>query len=59
VTRLILTSSDSGAGCLRQPGIADAVIPFGHRFFEGFPPEAELADSLTASSAQFEQADDD
>jgi hypothetical protein len=59
VKRLILTTSDSGAECLRQPGIADAVIPFGHRFFEKSPPEAELADSLTASSSQFEQADDD
>jgi hypothetical protein len=57
--RLILTTSDSGAGCLRQPSVADAVIPFGHRFFERLPPEAELADSLTASSSQFEQADDD
>jgi hypothetical protein len=61
VKRLILTTSDSGAGCLRQPGIADAVIPFGHRFFveEGLPSAAEMTDSLTAPSPQFEQADDD
>jgi hypothetical protein len=60
VKRLILTTSDSGAGCLGQPGIADAVIPFGHRFFgEALPPEAEIKDSLTASSSQHEQADDD
>jgi hypothetical protein len=56
--RVILTTSDSGAGCLRQPGVADVVVPFGHRFFERLPPEAELADTLTASSLQFEQADD-
>jgi hypothetical protein len=59
MTRLILTTSDSGAGCLRQPGIADAVIPFGERFFDQLPSAAELADPLTASSPQFEQAEDD
>jgi hypothetical protein len=26
MTRLILTTSDSAAGCLRQPGIADVVL---------------------------------
>jgi hypothetical protein len=31
--RLILTTSDSGAGCLRQPDIADAIMPIGDRFF--------------------------
>ena len=61
VKRLILTTSDSSAGCLRQPGIADAVIPFGHRFFvrQRLPPEFEIANSLTPSSSQHEQADDD
>jgi hypothetical protein len=48
MTRLILTASDTGAGCLRQPGIADAVLPFGNRFFlrEALPSDVEIADSL-------------
>ena len=32
MTRLILTTSDSGAGNLRQSGIADIVIPLGFQF---------------------------
>ena len=46
--RLILTTSDSGAGCLRQPGIADAVIPIGDRFFlpEPRPSHTEFLESL-------------
>jgi hypothetical protein len=46
--RLIFTTSDSGAGCLRQPGIADAVMPLGYRFFprEPLPSDIEIADSL-------------
>jgi hypothetical protein len=46
--RLILTTSDSSAGCLRQPGIADMVMPFGQRFSIGeqSPPDAGI-DSLT------------
>ena len=46
--RLILTTSDSGAGCLRQPGIADAVMPLGDRFFfwEPLPSDIEIAESL-------------
>jgi hypothetical protein len=46
--RLILTTSDSGAGCLRQPGIADAVLPLGERFFlrEPLPSDIEIAESL-------------
>jgi hypothetical protein len=48
VKRLILTTSDSGAGCLRQPGIADAVLPLGERFFlwEPLPSDIEIAESL-------------
>ena len=59
--RLILTTSDSGAGCLRHPGIADAVIPFGQRFFlrEPLPPEVDITNLLTASSSQDGQTDDD
>jgi hypothetical protein len=46
--RLIFTTSDSGAGCLRQPGIADAVMPLGSRFFlrEPLPSDVEIANSL-------------
>jgi hypothetical protein len=48
MTRLIMTTSDSGAGCLRQPGIADAVLPLGERFFlrEPLPSDIEIAESL-------------
>jgi hypothetical protein len=35
MTRLILTTSDSGAGSLKGTGIADIVIPFGFRFVSG------------------------
>ena len=46
--RLIFTTSDSGAGCLRQPGIADMVMPLGSRFFlyEPLPSDVEIANSL-------------
>ena len=40
--RLIFTTSDSGAGCLRQPGIADAVVPVGRRFFLREPLPSDL-----------------
>jgi hypothetical protein len=41
--RLIFTTSDAGAGCLRQPGIADAVMPVGRRFFLREPlPSASI-----------------
>jgi len=40
MTRLILTSSDSGAGNLRQSGIADIVIPLGFQFIWGPLPSA-------------------
>jgi hypothetical protein len=44
MTRLILTTDDSGAGNLRAAGIADIVIPFGIRFvWEPPPTDAELA----------------
>jgi hypothetical protein len=61
VKRLILTTSDSGAGCLRHPGVADAVIPFGQRFFlrERLPPEVDITNLLAASSLQHGQTDDD
>ncbi len=45
--RLILTTDDSGAGCLKQTGLADIVIPFGFRFIWGpLPSDAELDELL-------------
>jgi hypothetical protein len=53
MTRLILTTSDSGAGSLKQTGIADIVIPFGFRFVRGpLPSDAEFAAELASSSTQ-------
>ena len=55
--RLILTTSDSGAGCLKAADIADKVIGIGYRFSAGeLPPEAELAESF-AAFASFSFAD--
>jgi hypothetical protein len=51
--RLILTTDDSGAGNLRQAGLADIVIPFGLRFVWGpLPTPEELATLLAARSAK-------
>jgi hypothetical protein len=51
--RLILTTDDSGAGNLRQAGLADIVIPFGFRFVWGpLPTPEELATLLAARSAK-------
>jgi hypothetical protein len=59
MTRLILTTDDSGAGTLRQAAIADIVIPFGFRFVWGpLPSDAELAASLTRDFAQRDQPAD-
>jgi hypothetical protein len=59
MTRLILTTSDSGAGSLKQAGIADIVIPFGFRFVRGpLLSDAELAASLTRDFAQRDQPAD-
>src|ERR1700761_6303362 len=47
--RLILTTSDSGAGCLKTAGIADKVIGIGYRFAaEPLLPEPKLAASFAA-----------
>src|SRR5690242_15384386 len=47
--RLILTTSDSGAGCLKFADIADKVIGIGYRFAaEPLPSEGELAVSFAA-----------
>jgi hypothetical protein len=51
--RLILTTEDSGAGCLRVAGIADIVLPFDPRFVWGpLPSDAELAMFLEARSTK-------
>lgn len=53
MTRLILTTDDSGAGNLRQAGLADIVIPFGLRLVWGLLPTPEgLATLLAARSAK-------
>jgi hypothetical protein len=53
MTRLILTTSDSGAGSLKQTGIADIVIPFGFRFVWGpLLSDAEFAAALAPSATQ-------
>jgi hypothetical protein len=55
--RLILTTSDSGAGCLKAAGIADKVIGIGYRFAAGpLLPESELAESF-ATFASFDFTD--
>jgi hypothetical protein len=47
--RLILTTSDSGAGCLKVAGIADKVIGVGYRLAAGpLPSEAELAEAFAS-----------
>ena len=53
MTRLILTTSDSGAGCLGQTGIADIVIPFDFRFVWGpLPSVSDLATLFATRSEQ-------
>ena len=53
MTRLILTTDDSGAGTLRTAKIADIVIPFGLRLVWGpLPSDAELATLLEARSTR-------
>ena len=46
MTRLILTSSDSAAGCLLRAGVADIVIPLGFRFVCGELPSAEKLEAM-------------
>jgi hypothetical protein len=53
MTRLILTTDDSGAGSLRAAGIADIVLPFGIRFVWGrLPSDTKLATFLEARSTK-------
>jgi hypothetical protein len=50
--RLILTSSDSGAGALKDARIANCVIPFGSRLVWGqLPSQIELETMLSSRSA--------
>jgi len=59
MTRLILTTSDSGAGGLRQTGLADIVVPLGFRFVWGpLPSDAELAAALAPHPAPHDQTFD-
>lgn len=51
--RLIPTTNDSGAGSLKDAGLADMVLPFGFRFVWGpLPSAAELATLLAPRSAK-------
>ena len=53
MTRLILTSSNSGERGLKQAGLADIVIPFGLRFVWGqLPTPVELESFLAARSTR-------
>jgi hypothetical protein len=53
MTRLILTTSDSGSGALKGARIADAVIPFGYGFVWGpLPSDAAITQSLTPLAPQ-------
>ncbi|SDR88589.1 hypothetical protein [Bradyrhizobium canariense] len=59
MTRLILTTNDSGSGALKGARIADIVIPFGYRFVWGpLPSDTDIATSLMTLSSQHDQADD-
>jgi hypothetical protein len=53
MTRLILTTDDSGAGAIRGAGIADIVIPIGPRLVWGpLRSDAELGSFLAERSAK-------
>ncbi|TMJ57395.1 MAG: hypothetical protein E6G82_16375 [Alphaproteobacteria bacterium] len=57
MARLILTTSDSGAGCLMQAGAAEIVIPFGFRFAWGrLPSAAEFASLMAPRSRRDDHA---
>jgi hypothetical protein len=51
MTRLILTSTDSGGGCLLRAGVGDIVIPLGFRFvWDALPSDAKLEAMLGPGS---------
>ena len=57
MTRLILTTDSSGAGCLMQAGIADLVIPLDFCFVWGpLPTSSDLATSLSMRSTKHDTA---
>src|SRR5260370_2910252 len=57
MTRLILTTDSSGAGCLMQAGIADLVIALGFSFVRGpLPSPLDLATSLSTRSTKHDTA---
>ncbi len=57
MTRLILTTDSTGAGCLQQTGIADLVIPLGFRFVWGpLPSPSDLVTSLSTRSREHDPA---
>jgi hypothetical protein len=59
MTRLILTTDDSGAGALKGAGVADAVIPYHPRLVWGpLPSETEIAKSLMPLGAEHGHAND-
>jgi hypothetical protein len=51
MTRLILTTSDSGAGALRSAGFADLVIGIGRRFVSGPLPSVDTLKELLSPRA--------
>jgi hypothetical protein len=57
MTRLILTTDSSGAGCLMRAGIADPVIPLGFCFVWGpLPSPSDLATSWSTRSTNHDPA---
>jgi hypothetical protein len=57
MTRLILTTNDSGAGALMQAGAADIVVPLGFKLVWGpLPPDAELATRLAPRTPEQDPA---
>jgi len=59
MTRLILAMDDTGAGTLRDAGLADIVLPFGFRLVWGpLPSDAEFVTAVAPRSAQHVQITD-
>jgi hypothetical protein len=57
LTRLILTTNDSGAGALMQAGAADMVVPLGFKLVWGPPPpDGELAARLAPPTPEQDPA---
>jgi hypothetical protein len=57
MTRLILTTNDSGASALMQAGAADILVPLGFKLVWGpLPPDAELATRLAPRTPEQDPA---